>query len=64
VWMIAVGSAGAAAAGGVVAVGGVEAACAAPSRDVEMIRTSVCTNVRMGAPVGILTNVYCTTVDP
>src|SRR5713101_2781705 len=73
VWMTAVGSAVAAAAelaglrtGGfvVVAGGGVEAACAAPSREVEMIRTSVCSRVRMGAPVSILASFNCTTVGP
>src|ERR1019366_2401382 len=59
VWMMAAGSAAAAGAelaalrtGGFVAGCGVEAACAAPSRDVAMIRTSVCTRVRMDAPVG------------
>src|SRR6266849_6103475 len=65
VWMTAVGSAVAAAAelagsrtGGfvVVAGGGVEAACAAPRRDVEIIRTSVCIKVRMDAPVGCFRN--------
>src|ERR1700675_4936718 len=73
VWMMAVGSAvvaGAEVAGlrtggfGFVAVCGVEAACAAPSRDVEIIRTSVCSRVRMDAPVSILANFNCTTIDP
>src|SRR5260370_29669391 len=72
VWMMAAGSAvaGAELAGlrtggfGVVAGGGVEAACAAPSRDVEIIRTSVCSRVRMDAPVSILANFNCTTIDP
>src|SRR5208282_5233293 len=66
--MMAVGSAGAELVGlwtgGVVAGCEVDAACAAPSREVEMIRTSVCTRVRMGAPVGILAILDCTTVDP
>src|ERR1700682_4132674 len=73
VWMMAVGSAvvaGAEVAGlrtggfGFVAVCGVEAACAAPSRDVEIIRTRVCSRVRMDAPVSILASVHCTTIDP
>src|ERR1700678_1205113 len=53
VWMIAVGSvAGAAVAlwvGSVVTDGAVDA-CAAPSRDVQRIRTMVCNRVRMDAP--------------
>src|ERR1700730_4748168 len=73
VWMMAVGSAAAAGAElaglrtggfGFAAGCGVEAACAAPSRDVEMIRTSVCSRVRMDAPVSILASVHCTTIDP
>src|SRR6267378_7662900 len=72
VWMMAVGSAvaaGAEVAGlrtggfGFAAGCGVEAACAAPSRDVEIIRTSVCSKVRMDAPVSILASVNCTTID-
>src|SRR6202795_1096323 len=70
VWMMAAGSAVAAGAeaaglrtGGLVA-GGVEVACAAPSRDVEIIRTSVCSRVRMDAPVSILASFNCTTIDP
>src|ERR1700719_2895748 len=72
VWMMAVGSAvaaGAELAGlrtggfGFAAGCGVEAACAEPSRDVEMIRTSVCSRVRMDAPVSILASVNCTTID-
>src|SRR6202171_109375 len=72
VWMMAVGSAvaaGAEVAGlrtggfGLVAGCGVEAACAAPSRDVEIIRTSVCSRVRMDTPVSILANLNCTTID-
>src|ERR1700732_3070215 len=71
--MMAVGSAvaaGAELAGvraggfGFVAGCGVEAACAAPSRDVEIIRTSVCNRVRMDAPVSILASFNCTTIDP
>src|SRR5438445_3295467 len=73
VWMMAVGSAvaaGAELAGvraggfGFVAGCGLEAACAAPSSDVEIIRTSVCNRVRMDAPVSILANLNCTTIDP
>src|SRR6266481_1154999 len=73
VWMMAVGSAvaaGAELAGvraggfGFVAGCGLEAACAAPSSDVENIRTSVCNRVRMDAPVSILANLNCTTIDP
>src|ERR1700716_964153 len=73
VWMMAVGSAvpaGAEVAGlrtggfGFVAGCGVESPCAAPSRDVEIIRTSVCSKVRMDAPVSILANFNCTTIDP
>src|SRR6202158_2797213 len=73
VWMMAVGSAvtaGAELAGlrtggfGFVAGCGVEAACAAPSRDVEIIRTIVCSRVRMDAPVSILARFDCTTIDP
>src|SRR5882762_2985651 len=73
VWMIAVGSvvaAGTEVAGlrtggfGFVAGCGVEAACAEPSRDVEIIRTSVCSKVRMDAPVSILASFNCTTIDP
>src|ERR1700730_4321920 len=73
VWMMAVGSAvtaGAELAGlrtggfGFVAGCGVEADCAAPSRDMEIIRTSVCIRVRMDAPVSILASVNCTTIDP
>src|SRR5271169_2067115 len=52
VWMMAVGSAAP------------EAACAAPSNDVEMVRTSMKIRVRIGAPGGILANVNCTTVNP
>src|SRR5271168_2024149 len=64
VWMMAVGSP--AAATGVVAAGlrtagfaigcAVEVVCAAPSRDVLTIRTSVCSSVRMNAPVGYFRN--------
>src|SRR5258708_22233038 len=73
VWMMAVGSAAAAGeelaglrTGGFgIATGGVvEAACAAPSREVEIIRTSVCSRVRMDAPVGVFASFNCTTVDP
>src|ERR1700675_2481005 len=56
VWMMAVGSAVAAGAevaglrtGGLAPGCGVEVACAAPSREVEIIRTSVCSRVRMDA---------------
>src|SRR6266849_3089746 len=34
------------------------------SRDVEIIRTSVCSKVRMDAPVSILASFNCTTIDP
>src|SRR5258707_8026259 len=73
VWMMAVGCAAAAGeelaglrTGGFgIATGGVvEAACAAPSREVEIIRTSVCSRVRMDAPVGVFASFNCTTVDP
>src|ERR1700687_1625950 len=72
VWTMAVGSAvgaGAEVAGlrtggfGFAAGCGVEAPCAAPSRDVEIIRTSVCSRVRMDAPVSVLANLNCTTID-
>src|ERR1700722_2008852 len=64
VWIMAVGSVLAGAAGfgaGVVGAFGVEAACAAPKIETEIIRTRVCNKVRMDAPEGILANVYCTT---
>src|ERR1700687_2487120 len=73
VWTMAVGSAvgaGAEVAGlrtggfGFAAGCGVEAACAAPSRDVEMIRTSVCSRVRMDAPGSILARFNWTTINP
>src|SRR6266853_2388144 len=41
----------------------VESVCAALSREVETIRTSVGSRVRMGAPGSILANFNCTTVD-
>src|SRR5712671_5175419 len=72
VWMMAAGSAvtaGAEVVGlrtggfGIVGCCGVVAVCAAPSSDVEIIRTSVCSKVRMDAPVGILAKFNCTTVD-
>src|ERR1039457_1952715 len=41
----------------------VGSACAAPSREVEIITTSVCIRVRMDAPVGAFDNPNSTTVD-
>src|ERR1700677_4267259 len=56
VWMIATGSAAGAGAalwtGGVVDDGAVDAACATPSREVEIIRKNICNTVRMDAPIG------------
>src|SRR5208283_4277742 len=42
----------------------VGSACAAPSREVERIRTSVCIRVRMVAPLSVFAIFDCTTVDP
>jgi hypothetical protein len=52
VWMIATGSA--AGAGAALWTGGAvdDAACAAPSSEVEIIKKSVCNTVRMDAPIG------------
>src|ERR1035438_4911372 len=49
---------------GGVAADGAEPACAAANSDVKTIRTSVCSRVRMDAPVSIFVMFNCTTVNP